>query len=311
MLLLLLSHFSRVWLCAVPWMAAHQAPSSLGFSRQEQWSGLPFPSTMHESEKWKWSRSVVSDSSRPHGLQPTRLLHSWDFPGKSTGVGCHCLLRNCHEFFVSYEVPYTGTSYMPSHHWHHLSYVTWVIAFQKLLIVTCEWITHWRIVVFVVARSLRCFWFFATRELQHARLLCPLPSPGVCSNSWPLSLGCYLTISSLPPLLLLPSVFPSTRVFSKESVLHIRWPKCWSFSFSISPPNEYSRLISFRIDWFDLFTVQGLSSVFSSTIWKHQSFSSQPSLWSISYIHVCLLEKNIVLPIGTLLAKWRLCFLIC
>ena len=47
---------------------------------------------MHESEKWKWSRSVVSDSQRPHGLQPTRLLHPWDFPGKSTGVGCHCLL---------------------------------------------------------------------------------------------------------------------------------------------------------------------------------------------------------------------------
>ena len=52
---------------------------NLGFSRQEHWSGLPFPSPMHESEKWKWNRSVVSDSSRPHGLQPTRLLHPWDF----------------------------------------------------------------------------------------------------------------------------------------------------------------------------------------------------------------------------------------
>ena len=69
-------------------MAAHQAPPSLGFSRQERWSGLPFPSPMHESEKWKWSRSVVPDSSQPHGLQPTRLLRPWDFPGKSTGVGC-------------------------------------------------------------------------------------------------------------------------------------------------------------------------------------------------------------------------------
>ena len=59
---------------------------------QARWSGLPFPSLVHESEKWKWSRSVVSDSLRPHGLQPTRLLHPWDFPGKSTGVGCHCLL---------------------------------------------------------------------------------------------------------------------------------------------------------------------------------------------------------------------------
>ena len=69
-------------------MAAHQAPPSLGFSRQEHWSGLPFPSPMHESEKWKRSRSVGSDSSRPHGLQPTRLLLPWGFPGKSTGVGC-------------------------------------------------------------------------------------------------------------------------------------------------------------------------------------------------------------------------------
>jgi len=59
------------------------------------------------------------------------------------------------------------------------------------------------------------------------------------------------------PLLLLPSIFPSIRVFPKESVLCIRWPKWWSFTFSISPPNEYSRLISFRIDWLDLLAVQG------------------------------------------------------
>ena len=92
-LLLLLSCFSRVPLCATPEIAAHQAPPSLGFSRQEHWSGLPFPSPVHESEKGKWSHSVVSDTERPHGLEPTRLLHPWDFPGKSTGVGCHCLLR--------------------------------------------------------------------------------------------------------------------------------------------------------------------------------------------------------------------------
>ena len=92
LLLLLLSCFSRVRLCVTPETASHQAPPSLGFSRQEHWSGLPFPSPMHESEKWKWSRSVVSNSSRPPGLQPIRLLRPWDFPGKSTGVGCHCLL---------------------------------------------------------------------------------------------------------------------------------------------------------------------------------------------------------------------------
>ena len=65
---------------------------SLGFSRQEHWSGLPFPSPMHESEKWKGSCSVVSDFSRPHGLQPTRPLRRWDFPGKSTEVSWHCFL---------------------------------------------------------------------------------------------------------------------------------------------------------------------------------------------------------------------------
>ena len=91
MLLLLLSRFSRVRLRATPETAAHQAPPSLGFSRQEHWSGLPFPSPMHESEKSKWSRWVVSNRQRPHGLQPTRLLRPWDFPGKSTGGGC--LLR--------------------------------------------------------------------------------------------------------------------------------------------------------------------------------------------------------------------------
>ena len=93
LLLLLLSRFSCVRVCATPETAAHQAPPSLGFSRQEQWSGLPFPSPMHESEKWKWIRSVVSGSQWPHGLQPTRPLCPWDFPGKSTGVGCHCLLH--------------------------------------------------------------------------------------------------------------------------------------------------------------------------------------------------------------------------
>ena len=86
-LLPLLSHFSHVRLCATPETAAHQAPLSLGFSRQEHWRGLPFPSPMHESEKWKWSRPIMSDS-----LQPIRLLRPWDFPGKSTGVGCRRLL---------------------------------------------------------------------------------------------------------------------------------------------------------------------------------------------------------------------------
>ena len=88
------------------------------------------------------------------------------------------------------------------------------------------------------------------------------------------------------PLLLQPSIFPSIRVFSNEWPLRIKWPKC------ISPSNEYSGLIFFRIDWFYLLAVKGLSRVFSSTtIQKHQFFGAQPSLWSNSHIHTWLLEK--------------------
>ena len=81
-----------------------------------------------------------------------------------------------------------------------------------------------------------------------------------------------------PPLLLLPSIFPSIRVFSNESVLHIRWLKYWSFSFSISPSNEYSRLISFRMDWLDLFEVQG---TVKSLLQHHSSKAS--ILWCSAF----------------------------
>ena len=94
------------------------------------------------------------------------------------------------------------------------------------------------------------------------------------------------------PLLLLLSIFPSIRVFSNESALHIRWPKYWSFSFSISPSNEHSRLISFSMDWLDLLAVWGLSRVFSNTtVQKHQFFGAQPSSQSNSHIHTRPLEK--------------------
>ena len=80
------------------------------------------------------------------------------------------------------------------------------------------------------------------------------------------------------PLLLLPSIFASIRVSSEESVLRIRWPKYWSFSFSISPSNEYAELISFRMDWFDLLQSRGLSRVFSiTTVQKHQFLDAQLS----------------------------------
>ena len=108
-------------------------------------------------------------------------------------------------------------------------------------------------------------------RLQHTRLPCPSPTPGVCSNLCPLSQWCHPTISSSVILLFLHSIFPSIRVFSDESVLHIKWPKYWSFSFNISPSNEYSGLISFRVDWLDLHAVQG---TLKSLLQHHSSKAS-------------------------------------
>ena len=93
------------------------------------------------------------------------------------------------------------------------------------------------------------------------------------------------------PLFLLPLFFPSFRVFSNESALHIRWPKYWSFSLSISPSSQYSGLISFRMDWFDLLAVQGTLKSLLQHHQKQQFFDAQPSLWSNPQIHTWLLEK--------------------
>ena len=93
--------------------------------------------------------------------------------------------------------------------------------------------------------------------------------------------------------LLPPSIFPSIRVFSNESVLHIRWPKYWSFSFSISPSNEHSGLIPFRMDWLDLLDVQGtLKHLLQYHSSKHQFFVGQLYLWSKSHIHTDLCQES-------------------
>ena len=113
------------------------------------------------------------------------------------------------------------------------------------------------ILLAVVIQSPSCSDSLQSHELQHARLLCPSLFPGVCSNSCPLSHWCHPTISSSFAPLLLPSVFPNIRIFSKVSALRTKWPEFWSIGFSISPSNEYSGLIAFRIDWFDLLAVRG------------------------------------------------------
>ena len=141
--------------------------------------------------------------------------------------------------------------------------------------------------------------------LKNTRLSCPSPTPRVYSNSCPLSWWCPSNHLILwHPLFLLPSIFPSIRVFSNESVLCIRWPKYWSFSFSISPSSEYSGLISFRIDWLDLLAVQG---TLKSLLQYH---SSKASVLQCSASFIVQLSppymsigKTIDLTRGTLVCK--------
>ena len=112
--------------------------------------------------------------------------------------------------------------------------------------------------------------------LHHTRPPCPSPTPGLYPNWSPLSWWCHPTISfSFFSCL---QSFPASGSFQNESALRIRWPKYWSFSFSISPSNEYSGLISFRMDWLELFAVQGTLRVFSNTtVRKHQFLGAQLS----------------------------------
>ena len=162
-----------------------------------------------------------------------------------------------------------------------------------------------------VVQSLSPVGLFATPWTQHASLPCPSPSP---------SLFKLTSIESVMPsnhlilccaFLPVNSIFPSITVFSNESVLCIRWPKYRNFRFSISPSNEYSGLISFRIDWFDFLAVQGtLKSCPQHCRSKSSILSCQPSLWSNSHIYRWLPEKNIALTICTFVGKVMSYFLI-
>ena len=152
---------------------------------------------------------------------------------------------------------------------------------------------------------------FRPHGLQHTRLPCTSPTPRAYSNSCPSSWWCHPTISS--PILPFSSHLQSSiRVFSDKSVLPIRWPKHWSFSFSISPFSEYSGLISFGIDWLALHTVQG---TLKSLLQHH---SSKPSILQHSAFFIVQLShpymttgKTIALTIWTFVGKVSLCFLIC
>ena len=244
LLLLLLSRVSHVWLCGTPETSAYQALLSLGFSRQEHWSVLPFPSPMHESEKWKWSHSFVSDSTQPHGLRPTRLLRPWDFPGKSTGVGCHCLLQIHITYYSSIRMynsmafgTFTGLSnYHNSGLWKFRIFTSPQKETLYSLTVT---------LLFPVPQLLE--YTCCCSVSQSCLTLCEsmnCSTPDSLSITISLSLLRLMSIESVMPsnhlflccpLLLLPSVFASIRIFfqwvgSSHQVAKV----LGSFSFSIS-----------------------------------------------------------------------------
>ena len=136
---------------------------------------------------------------------------------------------------------------------------------------------------------------------QHARPPCPSPTPGVYSNSLSLSIELNMPSNHLifcHPLLLLPSIFPSIRIFSNESALRIRWQKCWSFSFNINPSNEHSGLI-FRMDWLDLLAVQG---TLKSLLQHHSSKAS--ILQGSAFFMVQLSHPYMTTGKTTALSRW-------
>ena len=148
-------------------------------------------------------------------------------------------------------------------------------------------------------------------RLQHARFPCPSPTPGVYSNSCPLSQWSNHLILCCP-LIFLPSIFPSIRVFSNDSALRIRWSKYWSFSFNISPSNEHSGLISFRMDWLDLLAVQG---TLKSLLCHHSSKASVlqcSAFFIVQLSHLCMTTGNtIALTRWIYFGKVMSLFLIC
>ena len=151
--------------------------------------------------------------------------------------------------------------------------------------VLCLFMSSIQFSCLVLSNSLR------PQGMQHARLPWPSPTPTACSNSCPSSRWCHPTIwSSVAPFFCLQS-FPAS-VFSNESVLCIKWPKYWSFSLSISPSNEYSGLITLRVNWFDLLAVQGTLKCLLQHRSSKTSILQHSVLCSSSHIQTWPLEKT-------------------
>ena len=262
---------SCVWLFVTPWTIARQALLSVGFSQQEYWSGLPVPS----------SGDLPNPGIKPH-LQHCRwILYGWAIQKARVPES----LYSKHSWVISQPyVPLflwtkwgdlmlqgriglssTGEGVSPTNqHWFlSLLRVWWTsdtvldkVAWRRLQTPLGE--GGGFLERLFVIQSLSHVWLFATPWTTACQASLSL----IISQSLLklMSIKSVMTSNHLvlcSPILLLLSIFPGIRVFSNESVLHIRWPKYWHFSFSISPSNEYSGLTSVRIDWFDLLSVQG------------------------------------------------------
>ena len=181
------------------------------------------------------------------------------FPALSIVTGTRCAFSNFFNWKKLSSVVFFQLSYF-------LIYIMWIIK-QHSVQISCS----------VMSESLR------PHESQHARPPCLSPTPGVYSNSSIKSVMPFSHLILCCPLLLLPPIPPNIRIFSNESTLCMRWPKYWSFSFSIRPSNEHPGLISFRMDWLDLLAVQG---TLKSLLQHHSSKAS--ILWCSAFFTVQL-----------------------
>ena len=233
------------------------------------------------------SRWVMSYSVWLCGVEPTGLLCPWDCPSKNSEVGCHYLLQGIFpNVGIEPTSPALKADSLPSEPPGKL--FSSVQLLSRVRLFATPWTT---------ARQ-------ASLSITNSQSLLKLMSIKSVMPSNHLIL-CL-------PLLLLPSIFSSIRVFSNESVLRIRWPKDWSFSFSISPSSEHPGLISFRMDWSDLLAVQGILKSFLQHHSLKASILQCSAFFIVQLSHPYMTTgKTIALTRRTFLTKWCLCFLIC
>ena len=243
----MLNHFSHVWLFVILWSVACQAPLSMEFSKQEYWSGLPHPSPGDLPDPGMDSTSRMSPTMAD-GFFTTNA--TWEVQDSGPPLFNYSILNNLH-------MPVPKSQLSSEEMQTLLENISSVQSLSRVQLFATPWTTAHQ----------------ASLSITNSRSLPKLMSIESVMPSNHLIL-CH-------PLLLLPSIFPSIRVFSSESSLHIRWPKYWSFSFNISPSNEHPGLISPWMDWLDLLAVQG---TLKSLLQHHSSKAS--ILWCSTFFIV-------------------------